>query len=231
MNQLDQTNNHLPAVPLRGGAVFPGITTTISIGRPRSLAAVHAAVEGNGRLLILTQYDASRELPGDEDLAPIAILATVHDVLRIPNNSAQMLVELSERVQFEQLESHDPYLIASYSELENIIDDDADAPRHHAIAYLEQYAEALGETNQQVLANTRAKRTAGDLGDYIAGLLNLPFEMELDLLTELDGRVRLSLIIEYLKEEISIAHVRNNIQAEARDSADEAQKSTCCASK
>jgi len=224
MNQLDQTNNHLPAVPLRGGAVFPGITTTISIGRPRSLAAVHAAVEGNGRLLILTQYDASRELPGDEDLAPIAILATVHDVLRIPNNSAQMLVELSERVQFEQLESHDPYLIASYSELENIIDDDADAPRHHAIAYLEQYAEALGETNQQVLANTRAKRTAGDLGDYIAGLLNLPFEMELDLLTELDGRVRLSLIIEYLKEEISIAHVRNNIQAEARDSADEAQK-------
>ena len=224
MNNLDQPNNHLPAVPLRGGAVFPGITTTISIGRPRSLAAVHAAVEGNGRLLILTQYDASRELPGDGDLAPIAILATVHDVLRIPNNSAQMLVELNERVALEQLEQHDPYLIASYTELDGIIDDDEPSPRHHAIAYLEQYAEALGETNQQVLANTRAKRTAGDLADYIAGLLNLPFEMELDLLTNLDGRVRLSLIIEYLKEEISIAYVRNDIQAEARDSADEAQK-------
>ncbi len=224
MNNLDQPNNHLPAVPLRGGAVFPGITTTISIGRPRSLAAVHAAVEGNGRLLILTQYDASRELPGDGDLAPIAILATVHDVLRIPNNSAQMLVELNERVALEQLEQHDPYLIASYTELDGIIDDEEPSPRHHAIAYLEQYAEALGETNQQVLANTRAKRTAGDLADYIAGLLNLPFEMELDLLTNLDGRVRLSLIIEYLKEEISIAYVRNDIQAEARDSADEAQK-------
>ncbi len=224
MNRVDESINHLPAVPLRGGAVFPGITTTISIGRQRSLSAVHAAVEGDGSILILTQYDASREQIDSEGLSPIAILGTVHDLLRVPNTGAQMLVELHKRVQVEQLITDDAYLIAQYSELDNVIDDDAVTPRHHAIAYLEQYAEALGDTNQQVMANTRSKKTAGSLADYIAGLLTLPFEMELDLLTELDGRVRLTLIIEYIKEEINIAYVRNEIQAEAQKTADEAQK-------
>ena len=88
----------VPIVPLRGGVVFPGVTTTISIGRRRSLAAAQAAVEQGGELLILVQYNAEVELPKHEDLVPVGILATVRDVLRTPHMGVQMLVELHRRV-------------------------------------------------------------------------------------------------------------------------------------
>jgi ATP-dependent Lon protease len=216
----------VPAVPLRGGAVFPGITTTISIGRRRSLAATQAAVEQNGDLLVLVQYDADVELPGDEDVAPIGILANVTDVLRAPQRGVQMLVELRRRVKFHQFESTDPHLVGTYSELpkEETAEAEESEPMFQLIAYLEQYAEALGEANQQVIATTRNKKSSGELADYVAGLLNIPFEIELQLLTNTSGAERLKIVSDYLSKELNIAKIRRMIQKDARENADKAQR-------
>ena len=166
----------IPVVPLRGGAVFPGVTTTVSIGRRTSLAAVQAAIERGGELLVVVQRDAEVETPGTEDVFPIAILATARDMLRTPVG-IQMLVELHRRVRLVGLERLDPYIIGRYEELteEDAVDE---ALKLEAIAYLEQYVELMGETNQQIMTMTRASSTAGQLADYIAGLISLPFETE-----------------------------------------------------
>ena len=214
----------IPAVPLRGGAVFPGITTTISIGRRRSLAAAQAAVEQGGQLLILVQYDAEVELPGNDDLVPIGILATVRDVLRAPHVGVQMLVELHCRVKFKGLDVTEPYLQGRYVELEEELEKGGETAVIQTIAYLEQYADTLGESNQQVMATTRSKATPGELADYVAGLLNVPFDLELDLLTTTSGVKRLNIILEYLQQELKIAKVRQKIQTDARESAEKAQR-------
>ena len=214
----------IPAVPLRGGAVFPGITTTIAIGRRRSLAAAHTAVEQGGELLILVQYDAEKELPDQDDLVPIGILATVRDVLRAPHVGVQMLVELHRRVRFTSLVQTEPHLVGTYEELTDAPSLDDPEAVLQAIAYLEQYAETLGETNQQVMAVTRSKNSAGELSDYIAGLLNIPFDLELELLTETNGIIRLNTVLEYLKQELKITEIRQKIQTEARENAEKAQR-------
>ena len=102
MSDLYETKP-IPVVPLRGGAVFPGVTTTVSIGRRTSLAAVQAAIERGGDLLVVVQRDAEVETPGTEDVYPIAILATARDMLRTPVG-IQMLVELHRRVRLIGLE-------------------------------------------------------------------------------------------------------------------------------
>ena len=214
----------IPVVPLRGGAVFPGITTTISVGRRRSLAAAQAALEGNGELLILVQYKAEVENPDDADLVTVGILATVRDLIRTPHVGVQMLVELHRRVAFEGLTHKEPYLRGTYVELEESIDTINEQLITEAIAYLEQYAEALGEANQQVITNARSKTTDGDLADYIAGILNLPFDTELELLTTLNGETRLQVILEYLEQELRITEIRNKIQQDAKEGADKAQR-------
>ncbi len=214
----------IPVVPLRGGAIFPGVTTTISIGRRRSLSAAQAAVEQNGQLLILIQYNAEVENPGADDLTTIGILATVRDVLRTPHMGVQMLVELHHRVAFDKLEDTEPFLTGYYSEINPPLNLDDGGAIAEAIAYLEQYADTLGEANQQILATMRNKTTAGSLADYIAGLLNMPFETELELLATINGLDRLKIATTYLQQELRIAEIRSKIQKDAREGADKAQR-------
>ena len=224
MNNETINDKPIPVVPLRGGAVFPGATTTISIGRRRSLAAAQDAVDTDGHILILIQYNAEVELPNTKDMAPIGILATVRDVLRAPHMGVQMLVELHHRVQFEGITENEPYLKGEFSYLDSLTDSSASDQLIEAIAYLEQYAEALGEANQQIMANTRTKNSCGELADYIATLINIPIEVEIELLMCLDGEERLSKIISHLTQELRITEIRNKIQKDARDGADKAQR-------
>ena len=214
----------LPVVPLRGGVVFPGITTTISIGRRRSLAAVQEAIEKKGDILITIQYQADVDSPEQEDLAPVGILASVRDVLRAPHMGVQMLVELQRRVRIDKIRNSEPFLLGYFSEIENRVDEEAPELTAETIAYLEQYAETLGEANPQVMAVTRTKALAGDLADYIAGLLNLSLEVEIDLLINANGVERLEIVNDFLKKELRVAEIRSKIQSEAREGADKAQR-------
>ncbi len=214
----------IPIVPLRGGVVFPGVTTTISIGRRRSLAAAQAADSAKGEILILVQFNSEIETPGEEELASVGILATVKDILRTSHLGIQMVIELHRRVRFEKFSETEPFFTGTYSELEGVTDGEPAELMAEAIAYLEQYAETLGEANRQILTNLRGYETAGELADHLAGLLNLPFELELELLTSLQGVERLSSVIEYLERELRIAEVRSKIQQEAQEGASQAQR-------
>ncbi len=224
MTETTTTTKSLPIVPLRGGVVFPGVTTTISIGRRRSLAAAQAAVKGDGYIIILIQFDREVERPGVDDLTPVGVLAKVRDILRTTHLGVQMLVDLERRVSFDDLTSEDPYLIGTYSEIEDMTDAAPADQMAEAIAYLEQYAEMLGEVNQQVLATLRSKETAGELADYLSGLLNMPLDMEIDLLNSPHGVERLTRVLDYLEKEMRIAEVRSKIQQDAQDGANQAQR-------
>jgi ATP-dependent Lon protease len=214
--------NELPVVPLRGGVVFPGVTTTITIGRRRSLAAAQAAIQDDGNILVLIQIDKEVETPGDDDLAPIGVLANVHDILRTSYPGVQMLVDLQRRVQFDGLSGADPYLTGVFSELTETSDAESEELMAEAIAYLEQYAETLGEVNRQIVATLRSYNTAGELADYLAGLLNIPFELELELLVSPHGVERLTKVRDFLEQELRIAEVRSKIQQEAQQGATQA---------
>lgn len=219
------TDEHvLPVVPLRGGVVFPGGVTTITVGRNRSLKAAQAAQEKSGELLILVQLNPDEEKPDEEGLAPVGLLATLRDVLRGPQNTMQIVVELRERVQFLGLVSRNPYLTGRFTALAAVRDDPALPLMAEAIAYVEEYAQFLGEVNRQAMNSLRNWHTAGQLADALAGMLDIPFADELILLSMPDGSERLSLVINHLKREIEIARVRVKIQQDAREGADKAQR-------
>ncbi len=216
--------NELPVVPLRGGILFPGVTTTISIGRRRSLAAGQAASKGSGSILVAVQFDSSVESPSAEDLAPIAFFATVRDLLRTSPHGVQMLLEIHHRVKLEELVETEPFLLGKFSEL---IDSTDGAPVElmaESIAYFEQYAETVGEVNRQVLASIRNYETAGELADFVAGLLNLPFDLELELLLSNHGVERLTKVRDFLERDMLIAEVKSKISQEAQEGANQAQR-------
>jgi len=223
---MDETidNRALPIVPLRGGVVFPGATTTISIGRRRSLAAAQAAKKGDSDILVLVQRNAEIEEPEADDLFQIGIFATVRDVLRTTHLGVQMLVELHRRVQFDELVEGEPFLTGTFKEVEELTDDPAVDLIAEVIAYLEQYAETVGEFNRQVMSTLRGFSAPGELADYLAGLLSMPFSLDTELLETLDGAERLLMVRDYLERELRIAEVKAKIQQEAQEGASQAQR-------
>jgi ATP-dependent Lon protease len=144
--------------------------------------------------------------------------------LRTPHIGVQMLVEMHHRVRIEAVAPVDQMLAAAYTPIPNEYGIEDPTAIDTTIAYLEEYAETLGESNQQVIANTRNKETAGELADYIAGLLNLPLEKELELLNTVDGRTRLAITRNHLQKELRIAEVKRKIQQDARSGAEKAQR-------
>ncbi|MGB1249777.1 MAG: endopeptidase La [Candidatus Promineifilaceae bacterium] len=214
----------VPAVPLRGGAVFPGGVTTISIGRKRSLKAAQVANKHHSDILILVQYDPDIENPTSQDMSPVGVLASVRDLMNPPQQGVQMLVELKRRVRFQGFVKTEPYIVGRYTEMNEASDGRPAELMASSIALLEEYAHMLGEVNRQVLANLRTKSTAGKLADYMAGLLNMPLDLEIELLTIADGEDRLTRVVNYLKQELHIAEIRSQIQQDARDGAEKAQR-------
>ncbi len=221
---MDMPNDMtFPVVPLRGGVVFPSSVTTVAIGRNRSLRAAQAALENNTPLLILIQYDADEENPSDDSLVPIGVLAMVRDLVRGPQDGVQMVIELRERVSFLGLAGREPYLSGRCAPAETT--DGAPATlMAQALAYVDEYARLVGEVNRHLAADLRTHITAGQLADYLAGLLTLPFEAELTLLTTLDGVERLEQVLVHLKREVQVAEIRAKIQQDAREGADRAQR-------
>jgi ATP-dependent Lon protease len=135
-----------------------------------------------------------------------------------------MLVELHYRVRLDEIADREPYLIGTYEEIEGETDAEANELIAEVIAYLEQYAETLGELNRQVMSTLRGMDTAGELADYLSGLLSMPFDLETQLLESLHGVERLTLVRDYLEKELMIAEVKTRIQQEAQEGAGQAQR-------
>ncbi|MBQ5600614.1 MAG: LON peptidase substrate-binding domain-containing protein, partial [Phascolarctobacterium sp.] len=90
----------LPLLALRGMMVFPGMIINLDVGREKSIAAVEAAMEGDRRLLLVTQKDAALTDVQPEDLYKFGALAEVKQLLKLPNGAIRILVEGLERVEY-----------------------------------------------------------------------------------------------------------------------------------
>ncbi|GAA5533479.1 endopeptidase La [Deinococcus aluminii] len=87
----------LPVVALRNIVILPGITMNVDVGRPKSKRAVDEAQSSDRRVLLLTQRDARTDDPTGAELYDMGVLAVVKQVVRMPDNTYQVLVEAQER--------------------------------------------------------------------------------------------------------------------------------------
>lgn len=91
----------LPVVALRNIVILPGVTMNVDVGRPKSKRAVDEAQASDRRVLLLTQRDARTDDPALGELYDMGVLAVVKQVVRMPDNTYQVLVEAQERARVE----------------------------------------------------------------------------------------------------------------------------------
>lgn len=89
----EESVQEYPLLPLRDVVVFPHMVVPLFVGREKSIQALEAAMEGNKEILLVAQRDASTDEPGPDDVFAMGTVATVLQMLRLPDGTVKVLVE------------------------------------------------------------------------------------------------------------------------------------------
>src|SRR5512146_750695 len=110
-NDFPQTSA-LPLLPLRDVVVFPHRVIPLFVGRPKSIKALDMAMDAGKHILLVAQKQAAKDDPGAGDLYEIGSIATVLQMLKLPDGTVKVLVEGTQRAQIRSIEEHGEYLAA-----------------------------------------------------------------------------------------------------------------------
>ena len=214
----------LPLLPLRDGVLLPGTVATIPVGRPASVALVNAVAVG-GIVAVGVQLDAAVGDPSFEDLHPVAVLARIAKVQRMPRGYQVTLEGLS-RLRLAAIASREPYLQV---EAVTLLDVAANVDRATELqgalkAELTEVKSAATGAFARALDGLLEETDPGRLADRTAGAMGLPVARELDVLKALDVAERLAEVLKIVVEQRTAGDLRQKIDGEVRKEFQKNQK-------
>jgi len=101
-----------PLLPLRDVVVFPHMVIPLFVGRPKSIKALDVAMEAGKNILLVAQKSAAKDEPSASDLYDIGSLATVLQMLKLPDGTVKVLVEGTQRAQILRVDDSGDYMSA-----------------------------------------------------------------------------------------------------------------------
>ncbi len=216
----------LPAVPLRDNVVFPSQIAPLAAGRPRSVAALEAAVNGDGRVVLAIQRDPERDEASIDDVHTIAVIAHVGAFRRLPGGGAHALVEGKERVRIDAFDASGDAWIATVTPIpvDTVDGTEVDALFGSVRTLFAEYVNA----GAQVGADTAVAMARASQPELIADIAStcpdFGFDDRVALLQEADTVARLRTLIPLLAREVEVAQLRTKIHEDVQKTINNSQR-------
>jgi ATP-dependent Lon protease len=216
-----------PVLPVRDTVLFPHAVLPLTVGRDSSIQLIQSLGEEK-TILVVAQRDARQDSPQSADLYAIGTRATVHKVVKMPNQSLFVFTEGNERVHLGEFAQLTPFMTAEYEAIADIEPQqspEAEALQRNVVSQFQQIVTAsptLSDDLQTIAINIDEP---GRLADFIAS--SLPFLTTTDkqeLLETPDVSARLERINKHLAKELEVQQLRNKIQTEVQDSVQSSQR-------
>ena len=217
----------LPVLPVRDTVLFPHAVLPLTVGRESSIQLIQSLGEEK-TILVVAQRDARQDAPQAADLHAVGTRATVHKVVKMPNQSLFVFTEGNERVRLGEFAQLTPFMTAESDVIEEIEPGktpELEALQRNVVSQFQQVVAAsqtLSDDLQTIAINIEEP---GRLSDFIAS--SLPFLTTSDkqeLLEMPDISARLERINKHLAKELEVQQLRNKIQSEVQDSVQHSQR-------
>jgi ATP-dependent Lon protease len=217
----------IPVLPVRDTVLFPHAVLPLTVGRESSIQLIQSLGEEK-TILVVAQRDARQDSPQSADLYHIGTRATVHKVVKMPNQSLFVFTEGNERVRLGEFAQLTPFMTAEYEvigDVEPAQTPEAEALQRNVVGQFQQIVTSsptLSDDLQTIAINIDEP---GRLADFIAS--SLPFLTTTDkqeLLETPDISARLERINKHLAKELEVQQLRNKIQTEVQDSVQSSQR-------
>jgi ATP-dependent Lon protease len=217
----------IPVLPVRDTVLFPHAVLPLTVGRESSIQLIQSLGEEK-TILVVAQRDARQDSPQAADLHHIGTRATVHKVVKMPNQSLFVFTEGNERVRLGDFAQITPFMTAEsepVEEIEPVKSPETEALQRNVVSQFQQIVSSsptLSDDLQTIAINIDEP---GRLADFIAS--SLPFLTTTDkqeLLETPDISARLERINKHLAKELEVQQLRNKIQTEVQDSVQSSQR-------
>ncbi|MEC9082476.1 MAG: LON peptidase substrate-binding domain-containing protein, partial [Pseudomonadota bacterium] len=221
----DETVHEYPLLPLRDVVVFPHMVVPLFVGREKSIQALEAAMEGSKEILLVAQKDASTDEPGPKDVFAMGTLATVLQMLRLPDGTVKVLVEGNSRASISDIEEGD-YLSgqAILMDEESLPEREKDVLTKTLMDEFEKYVKLSKKVPSEVSNALTGIHELERLVDTMAAHLEMRIPEKQELLEALDVRKRVDLLLGKLDGEIDLIEVEKRIRGRVKKQMERSQR-------
>ncbi|HEY4342379.1 MAG TPA: endopeptidase La [Steroidobacteraceae bacterium] len=220
------TAQSVPVLPLRDVVVYPHMVIPLFVGREKSIQALDVAMHGDKRIMLIAQKQADVDDPKVEDLYRIGTIATILQLLKLPDGTVKVLVEGIDRARIDKLEAGDYYSadVTTQSDGETYDEREMDVLGRSVISQFEQYVKLNKKVPPEVLTALAGIDHAGRLADTVAAHMSLKLGEKQKVLEILDVRKRLEHILVAIEGEMDVLQIEKRIRGRVKAQMEKSQR-------
>ncbi len=216
----------LPVLPLRDVVVFPYMVIPLFVGRKKSIRALEQAMEAGKQIMLVAQRSASDDDPAPEQIHDIGTIASILQLLKLPDGTVKVLVEGEQRAKTQGFVETTDYFSAHVITLgsEPVEDKEGEALMRSVLSEFDQYVKLNMKIPPEILTSLAGIDDAGRLADAIAAHLSLKIEEKQQILEMQGVRERLEHILGVMETEIDLLQVEKRIRGRVKRQMEKSQR-------
>jgi ATP-dependent Lon protease len=223
-NSADQSG--VPVLPLRDVVVYPHMVIPLFVGRDKSIVALDKAMAAGKRILLVAQKAADLDNPQPADLYEVGTLATILQLLKLPDGTVKVLVEGAERALVDRINVGDHFSaeITLLSEEDRHDEREIDVLVRSIIAQFEQYVKLNKKVPPEILTSLSGIDEPGRLADTVAAHMVLKLSEKQRILEVQDVKSRLEQVLGIIEGEIDVLQIEKRIRGRVKQQMEKSQR-------
>ena len=215
-----------PVLPLRDIVVFPHMIVPLFVGREKSVLALEDVMRSDKQILLASQKSASDDDPSKEQIYEIGTIATVLQLLKLPDGTVRVLVEGQERARIAEYTAREEYFEASVESVKDISSEKAEveALARTVVGQFESYVKLNKKIPPEALISVNQIEDSSKLADTVSSHLALKISEKQKLLSTLNVGERLQSVFNYMEDEIGVLQVEKKIRGRVKRQMEKTQR-------
>ncbi|MEZ7831802.1 MAG: endopeptidase La [Gammaproteobacteria bacterium] len=222
----DPSNTQFPLLPLRDVVVYPQIVQPLFVGRPKSIKALEIAMSSDKQVLLVAQKNASDDEPAADDLYQIGTLATILQLIRLPDGTVKVLVEGLDRAQLRNVGFDTDHFRAEILLLNTdpVPEKESELLIRSLLSQFEQYVQLSKKIPPEVMTSISSIDEPGRLVDTIANHMTLQLAEKQNLLELVSLQARIEHLMALIESEIDLFQVEKRIRGRVKKQMEKSQR-------
>ncbi|WP_071201635.1 endopeptidase La, partial [Vibrio cholerae] len=225
MNLERSERIEIPVLPLRDVVVYPHMVIPLFVGREKSIQCLEAAMDNNKQVLLVAQKKAETDEPKVADLFEVGTVATILQLLKLPDGTVKVLVEGQQRAKITQFYEEEYFFAdAQYLVTPELDEREQEVVVRSAINQFEGFIKLNKKIPPEVLTSLNGIDEAARLADTIAAHMPLKLVDKQKVLELLDVSERLEFLMGQMESEIDLLQVEKRIRTRVKKQMEKSQR-------